>query len=121
MQIDYPFDFDSRGRTADTTDEEHIRDMIEQVLFTTPGERVNRPTFGSGLLQLVFAPNGQALAGATQMTVQGALQQWLGDVIQVEAVDVQSDDSKLQVLVQYTIRRNQQRKVSTFTRQGAGL
>ncbi|HEY4640016.1 MAG TPA: GPW/gp25 family protein [Thermoanaerobaculia bacterium] len=119
MQIDYPFDFDSRGRTADTTDEEHIRDMIEQVLFTTPGERVNRPTFGSGLLQLVFAPNGQALAGATQMTVQGALQQWLGDVIQVEAVDVQSDDSKLQVLVQYTIRRSQQRTVSTFTREGA--
>src|SRR5436190_1281912 len=73
MQIDYPYTFDSRGRTAETTEEEHIRDLIEQVLFTTPGERVNRPTFGSGLLQLVFAPNGGALGAATQMAVQGTL------------------------------------------------
>lgn len=119
MQVDYPYDFDSRGRTAETTEEEHIRDLIEQVLFTTPGERVNRPTFGSGLLKLVFAPNGEALATATQMTVQGALQQWLGEVIQVEAVDVRSDDSKLQVLVQYTIRRSQRRTVSRFEREAA--
>jgi len=121
MQVDYPYHFDSRGRTAETTGDEHIRDLIEQVLFTTPGERVNRPTFGSGVLQLIFAPNGQALATAAQMTVQGALQQWLGDLIQVEAVDVQSEDSKLQVLVQYTIRRSQQRQVSSFVREAGGL
>jgi phage baseplate assembly protein W len=119
MQIDYPYDFDTRGRTAETTEDEHIRDLIEEVLFTTPGERVNRPTFGSGVLQLLFAPNGQALAAATQMTVQGALQQWLGELIQVEAVEVQSEDSKLQVLVQYTVRRNQQRHINQFVREGS--
>jgi Bacteriophage baseplate protein W len=119
MQLDYPFDFDSRGRTAETTGEEHIRDLIEQVLFTNPGERVNRPTFGSGVLQLLFAPNSQALAAATQMTVQGALQLWLGDVIQLEGVEVQSDDSKLEVLVRYTVRRNQKRETARFVRQGA--
>ncbi|MDQ3743675.1 MAG: GPW/gp25 family protein [Acidobacteriota bacterium] len=118
MQIDYPYDFDSLGRTDTTDDDEHIRDLIEQVLFTTPGERVNRPTFGSGVLQLIFAPNGQALAAATQMTVQGALQQWLGDLIQVEAVDVQSEDSRLQVTVRYRVRRNQQRQVAQFVREG---
>ena len=118
MQLDYPYDFDSRGRTVETSDDEHIRDLIEQVLFTTPGERVNRPTFGSGVLQLIFAPNSQALASATQLTVQGALQQWLGDLIQVEAVDVQSEDSTLRVLVQYTVRRNQQRQVAQFVREG---
>ena len=118
MQLDYPFDFDSRGRTAETDDAEHIRDLIEQVLFTSPGERVNRPTFGSGVLQLIFAPNSEVLASATQMTVQGALQQWLGDLIQVEAVDVLSEDATLQVTVQYTVRRNQQRQVAQFTRQG---
>src|ERR1043166_2414916 len=117
MQVDYPYTFDSRGRTAETTEEEHIRDLIEQVLFTTPGERVNRPTFGSGVLQLIFAPNGAALETATQMTVQGALQQWLGDLIQVEAVEVRSDDAALQVLVQYTVRRTQQRQVSRFVRE----
>ena len=57
MNIDFPFHSDSRGRTATTDDDDHIRDMIEQFLFTNPGERVNRPDFGSGLLQLVFAPN----------------------------------------------------------------
>jgi len=118
MQIDYPYDFDSRGRTAETTDDEHIRDLVEEVLFTTPGERVNRPTFGSGVLQLIFAPNSQSLAAATQMTVQGALQQWLGELIQVEAVDVQSEDSKLQVLVQYTVRRSQKRRTDRFVREG---
>jgi phage baseplate assembly protein W len=118
MQLDYPYGFDNRGRTAETTDDEHIRDLIEEVLFTTPGERVNRPTFGSGVLQLIFAPNSEALAAATQMTVQGALQLWLGDLIQIESVDVQSVDSKLQVLVQYTVRRNQQRRAAQFVREG---
>ena len=118
MQVDYPYDFDTRGRTAETAGDEHIRDLIEQVLFTSPGERVNRPTFGSGVLQLIFAPNSEVLASATQMTVQGALQQWLGDLIQVEAVEVQSEEAKLQVKVQYTVRLTQQRQVAQFTRQG---
>lgn len=117
-QIDYPFHFDSRGRTAQTSEGEHIRDLIEQVLFTSPGERVNRPTFGSGILQLVFAPNSDALAAATQFTVQAALQQWLGDLIQVESVEVASEDSSLRVLVQYTVRRTQQQQLAQFTRGG---
>lgn len=120
MQLDYPFHFNGRGRTADTNDEEHIRDLIEQVLFTSPGERVNRPTFGCGLMQLIFAPNSEALASATQLTVQGALQQWLGDVIQVEAVQVESEDSTLRVTVQYMVRRTQQRQVAQFTQGGQG-
>jgi phage baseplate assembly protein W len=120
MQLDYPYHFDGRKRTADTTEDEHVRDLIEQVLFTAPGERVNRPTFGSGVLQLIFAPNGDALASATQLTVQGALQQWLGDVIQVEAVEVENEDSTLEVRVQYVVRRTQQRQVAQFTR-GGGL
>ena len=116
MQIDYPFHFDERGRTASVDDEGHIRDLIEQVLFTAPGERVNRPTFGSGLLQLAFAQNSDALAATTQMTVQGALQQWLGDLIAVESVEVNSHDSTLEVQVQYVIRRTQERRLEQFQR-----
>ena len=119
MNIDFPFSFNSQGHTADTTDDDHIRDLIEQVLFTSPGERVNRPTFGSGLLQLVFAPNSDTLAAATQVTVQGALQQWLGDLIQVDAVSVESEEAKLAIAVQYTIRRTQQQQVAWFTRGGS--
>ena len=118
MQIDYPFHFDGRGHTAQTTYEEHIRDLIEQVLFTSPGERVNRPTFGSGVMQLLFAPNSDALASATQLTVQGALQQWLGELILVESVDVENDDAILRVHVQYVVRRTQQRQVAQFVRGG---
>jgi phage baseplate assembly protein W len=116
MQVDYPFHFDERGGTASVDEEGHIRDLIEQVLFTNPGERVNRPTFGSGLLQLVFAPNSDTLAAATQMSVQGALQQWLGDLIAVEAVEVNNVDSTLEVKVQYVIRHNQQRRAAEFQR-----
>jgi len=116
MNVDYPFHFDDRGRTAATGDDEHIRDLIEQVLFTTPGERVNRPTFGSGLLQLLFAPNSEALAAATQLAVQSSLQQWLGDLIEVESVQVSSEDAALRVLVQYVVRRTQQSRTAQFTR-----
>lgn len=115
-QIDYPFHFDGLGRTAQAAPEDHIRDLIEQVLLTSPGERVNRPSFGSGLLQLVFAPNSDELATATQFLVQGALQQWLGDLIEVESTRVENADSRLLVTVQYVERRTQQRRVAEFTR-----
>ena len=114
MNIDFPFRLDSRKRTASTGDEDHVRDLIEQLLFTAPGERVNRPTFGSGVMQLVFAPNGDALAATTQMSVQGALQQWLGEHIVVEAVDVANEDAKLMVTVQYTVRETGARELQTF-------
>src|SRR5262250_3497960 len=118
MNIDFPFHFEGRGRTATTGDDDHIRDMIEQLLFTAPGERVNRPDFGSGLQQLVFAPNSDELAAATQFLVQGSLQQWLGDLIQVESVQVDSQDASLRVTVQYVIRRSQTRQTAEFTRGG---
>ena len=115
--IDFPFRIDGRGRTVRTGGDEHIRDLIEQVLFTSPGERVNRPTFGTGLRQLVFAPASEELATATQFLVQGALQQWLGELIQVEDVGVEAEDNVLRVTVQYVVRRNQQRQVARFARQ----
>jgi phage baseplate assembly protein W len=118
MNIDFPFDFNNRGRTADTDDSKHIRDMIEQVLFTSPGERLNRPAFGSGLMQLVFQPNSSELATATQFLVQGALQQWLGTLIQVDEVTVENEDLSLSITVVYTIRRTQERQEAVFTRGG---
>jgi phage baseplate assembly protein W len=119
MNIDYPFKFDSRGRTAATFDDDHVRDMIEQLLFTNPGERVNRPDFGSGLLQLIFAPNSPELAAALQFTVQAALQQWIGDVIQVQALDVTSEDSTLRVELKYIVLSNGEQRTETFVRGGA--
>ena len=117
MEIAYPFHVDGRGKSAEATGDVHIRQMIEQVLFTAPGERVNRPEFGTGLLQLVFAPNSPELAAATEAMVQGALQQWLGDVVQVEAVKVESVESTLRVIVRYRVQRTQEQQVASFSRE----
>jgi phage baseplate assembly protein W len=119
MNLDYPYHFDHRGRTAATSDADHIRDLIEQVLFTTPGERVNRPGFGSGVMQLVFAPNSDELAATTQFLIQGALQQWLGDWIVVERIEVANVDSTLRISIQYLNRRTQERAAAEFERTGA--
>ena len=119
MDIDYPFAFDGRGRTASTQYEDHVRDLVEQVLFTSPGERVNRPTFGCGLLQLVFAPNSDTLAAATQLTVQAALQQCVGDLVEVRAVDVEAVESTLRVVVTYALRRTGVLRTESFTSDGA--
>ncbi|HEY9402521.1 MAG TPA: GPW/gp25 family protein [Pyrinomonadaceae bacterium] len=118
MNVDFPYHFDGSGRTASVDGDAHIRDLIEQVIFTMPGERVNRPTFGCGLAQLVFAPNSFELAAASQLLVQSSLQQWLGDLIQVEDVQVEAEDSTLRVAVQYVVRRTQGREVVRFARGG---
>jgi Bacteriophage baseplate protein W len=116
MNIDFPYHFDGRGRTASTDDDDHIRDMIEQLLFTNPGERVNRPDFGSGLLQMVFAPNRPELAAALQFTIQAALQNYLGDLIDLKTLDVSAQESTLTVVVNYVVRRTQADRTETFER-----
>jgi phage baseplate assembly protein W len=118
MNIDFPFHLDSRGRTAVTDDDDHVRDMIEQFLFTNPGERVNRPDFGAGLLQLVFAPNSPELATAVELTVKAGLQRWLSDLVDVRALKVTSEDATLSVLVQYLVKRTGEQRADTFTRTG---
>jgi phage baseplate assembly protein W len=121
VNLYFPYLIDTHGQTAVAADEDHIRDMIGQVLFTAPGERVNRPTFGSGLPGLVFEPNAPDAAAATQFQAHGALQLWLGDVIEVQDVTVEADGEVLRVLVRYLIRRTQQRRLAEFRRPGVAL
>jgi len=118
MNIDFPFHFDKRGRTAATSDDDHIRDMIEQLIFTNPGERVNRPDFGSGLMQLVFAPNSPELAATLEFALQAALQRWLGDLIELQELEVTSQDATLRVVVQYVVRRTGEPRTETIERSG---
>lgn len=114
MDFYFPYQFDGRGRTREADYPAYIRGLIEQVLFTTPGERVMRPDFGSGLAQLVFAENSPELAATTQVLVQGALQRWLGNLIVPETVEVEARESTLRVTVQYIIRQTQSRETSVF-------
>jgi uncharacterized protein len=116
MDIAFPLHFDPRGRTATAAVDAHVRDMIEQLLFTNHGERVNRPDFGSGAMQLVFAPNSPELAATVQFTLQAALQMWLGDVIDVVGLTVASDDARLSIDLAYVVKASGQAQTATFNR-----
>ncbi|QRM54369.1 GPW/gp25 family protein [Sinorhizobium sp. BG8] len=118
--LDFPFGIDVQGRTATTADDDHIRDMIKLVLFTEPGERVNRPDFGSGLKQLLFAPSSDALVAAVEALVHGALIRWLDTVITVEAVDVQAGEATLEIDITYARIDTGERRFERFVRQTTG-
>ncbi len=120
MNIQAPIQFDARGRTAKTSDDAHILQMIEMLLFTSPGERVNRPDFGCRILQLLFAGNSPELAEAVKFSVQADLQRWLGDLIELRSLDATSYDSTLTLSLQYVVRRTGQTQDVLITRQGVG-
>src|SRR5271165_6218811 len=114
MNLAFAYNFDTTGHTAQTDLLTHISDMIEQILLTSPGERVNRPTFGSGTAQLVFAPNSDVLAAAQQQAIQAGLQQWLSDLIRVQSVTVTPDDATLLITVVYVVLHTQQQQSQQF-------
>ncbi|QRK06079.1 GPW/gp25 family protein [Archangium violaceum] len=113
----FPYALDPRGYTATSPSyDAHVRDLIEQVLFTSPGERINRPDFGSGVMQLVFAPLGEELLASTRLLLQGNLQRFLGDLITVEALEVESEESRLNITLRYVVLATGQRRQDRFTR-----
>jgi uncharacterized protein len=108
----YPFGIDSAlGRLQEEPDyAEHVEQLIKQVIFTTPGERINRPDFGCGLKRMLFAPNNQVSATLTQVTIFEALNRWLSSAIRVDEVRVQAMDEKLEVRIAYTLKIRQERR-----------
>jgi len=114
MNLAFPYRLDETGRIAVSDDETHVRDMIEQVLFTASGERVNRPGFGTDMMRMIFAPNRLELAGTLQVSLQASLQQYLGDVIDVGAVEVAVEDATFQVSVRYVLRATGREALARF-------
>ena len=113
MNVNFAFQFDGRGRTLDP-DGDYLRQLVEQVLFTSPGERVNLPDFGSGLLQLPFAPNSMDMAAATQFSVQAALQKWLSNYVKVQSVVAAVNEATLTVTVTYSPLNSDVTQVQTY-------
>lgn len=116
MDIAFPFAIDGHGRTARADYPAHVRQMIEQLIFTSPGERVNRPEFGSGILQLLFAPNSPELAATVQFTLQAAIQASLSDVIELRNLTASAQDSTLTIELSYVLRRTGEDQTASFTR-----
>ena len=106
----FPLRVDARGRFRGASYDEHVRDMIEQLIFTNPGERVNRPDFGCGLMRQVFEPNSPEVAAALKHMVMAAILRWLGDLIEPSDVAATSEDGTLLVAVRYTVRRTGERR-----------
>ncbi|MFZ1467458.1 MAG: GPW/gp25 family protein [Paracoccaceae bacterium] len=98
----FPYRISPAGTTAEADHDRQVRDMIEQVLFTRRGERINRPEFGAGLHEMLFSENAPEIAAAVQHMVQASLQQWLAEVIEVRGVRAEAVDSQLRVTVVYS-------------------
>jgi len=88
----------------------HITQLMRQVLLTNPGERINRPDFGCGVKQMLFAPNNEIAESLGKLTIVQALEHWLGSVIEVEHVELSSNEEKLEIHIHYTITALQTRK-----------
>ena len=120
MQVDYPFHFDGRERTAETDQDDHVRDLIEQLLFTQPGERVNRPEFGSGVMQLVFSAASPEVAATAEFLIRGALQQWLSERLAVSDVKVDAVEAELNIRIDYVVLATGESATAGFRRGLAG-
>ena len=111
--LSYPYSTGSTGAPKTGGPDDHLRDLILQVLFTNPGERVNLPTFGVGVQQLVFAPNGDMLRSSAQFLIYTSLQQWLGDRITMNQVTVSSiagEEETVTIEIVYTLNATQQQQ-----------
>lgn len=103
VEVAFPYGLDDRGRTATATYNEHVEQMLLLLLFTRPGERVNQPTFGCGLLDHVFAPNSPEIAAALNVTIAAAISLFMQDVLSVTSLEVSTQGSQLTVTIGYTV------------------
>ena len=108
--IRFPFAIDAAlGTLMDERDyPKHVKQLMLQVLFTNPGERINRPDFGCGLRKMVFAPNSEATASLLQVLIMQSLERWLGKLIEINKITVKALGERLEVNIVYVIKAKQQ-------------
>jgi phage baseplate assembly protein W len=113
----FPFRVGADGRTASDV-ERQVRDLIELVIFTEQGERINRPDFGSGARQLLFGAASPEVAAAVELLIQGALQRWLGDVMRVERLAVTAQDATLRIDIAWRLLATDEQQFVSLVREG---
>jgi len=115
LNVGFPFRMNNRGGTATVNEERHVKGMLEMLLLTTPGERVNRPGFGGGLNSLVFGPARQELAATIQHALRAEILQWLHDVIDLQELRVDCQDNQISVEVAYILRSDGSAQATQFS------
>lgn len=114
MNIAFPFSIARNGNVSDSGREQHVRQLIEQVLFTMPGQRVNLPEFGSGLQKALFAPVEGHTLEAVRFSAQAALHQWLGHLIEPVSLVMEAQGSQLDITLSYHFRGENQIQEARF-------
>lgn len=101
--VSFPLRLDGYGRSATVPTDMAVRELLAELLFTSPGERLNRPQLGCGLIELIFDASTDELRAATQFQVTATIQQWLGDVLTVAGVEIRSSGAAIEVTVKYRL------------------
>lgn len=98
------------GVTEDA--DRHLKDKILAVLFTVPGERVNRPQFGVGLDRYVFESLDELTLAAFEFRVTEGLRRDIGDELIVDGVDIGTSpaDGQLLLTIRYQRRSDRVRR-----------
>jgi uncharacterized protein len=112
----FPFNYNIYGHVEDAGIDKHIRDMMEQILFTIPGERVNRPDFGCGVQNMVFGSTLPEVMSVKQTGIQSQLQRYLGHLIKLQEVKVTTEESRVDILIRYIVYADQSEHTKVFTR-----
>jgi uncharacterized protein len=99
--LGFPFGITPAGGIHAQGGDALLRGKILQLLLTSPGERVNRPDYGTRLLDLVFDPNSEVLAATTEFMITRALQRYFADEIRVDRVQLTASDDTLLVEISY--------------------
>ena len=116
--LDQLYRTDGTGRTATTTDLRiRVRSLLEAVLFTAPGERVNRPEFGSGIRDMLFDSNSEALETASDFLIRAEIQRHLSDVVVLDALEVTRNEGELRISLSYTPIGSDERIADTFAQE----
>jgi uncharacterized protein len=102
--LGFPYRIDATGRTLTVDPVQHVADLVELVVMTEPGERVNLPNFGAGVQPLVFGALGGQLVSNTEAMIAGALTQWLDSYIVNQSVTVSAEMASLIIQITYEVR-----------------
>ncbi len=114
----FPFRIGDLGAPATVPRAQAIRQQLEQLLFTLPAERVNRPTFGCGVQRLVFSGCSPEAAAAAEYIIGINVQKFMADAITLDAVRVTADPAQatLYVDILYTLLETGEERAETFRR-----